>query len=208
MAAHSLSAPWLTPPVLPVKGSQESWAPTTGPILAARSVRHQHAQGSWASSLDREPPRAGPAPEGAAARAARPPHGRGQTRRPLAPDAGGSVNTQTDTTATTRDAHPGRRPGKNADNRRLSRNRRRDAVENDEYAAFTRRIVRAYSRRVAVWSFSRKAQSLATHRSSLSRHQPMRRLTPSSSSKQSSSRPARPRTAGGAARHAGVPLTS
>jgi len=31
----------------------------------------------------------------------------------------------------------------------LSRNRRRDVVENDEYAAFTRRIVGAYSRRVA-----------------------------------------------------------
>ena len=52
-------------------------------------------------------------------------------------------------TGTTRDAHPGRRPGKNADNRGLSRNRRRDVVENDEYAAFTRRVVRAYSRRVA-----------------------------------------------------------
>ena len=31
----------------------------------------------------------------------------------------------------------------------MSRNRRRDIVENDEYAAFTRRVVRAYSRRVA-----------------------------------------------------------
>jgi hypothetical protein len=29
------------------------------------------------------------------------------------------------------------------------RPRRRDAVENDEYAAFTRRIIRAYARRVA-----------------------------------------------------------
>ncbi len=53
-------------------------------------------------------------------------------------------------TPTDRDAHPARRSGgKNADNRRLSSNRRRDVVENDEYAAFTRRIVRAYSRRVA-----------------------------------------------------------
>jgi len=52
-------------------------------------------------------------------------------------------------TGTTRDAHPGRRPGKNADNRRLSPNRRRDVVENDEYAAFARRILTAYGRRVA-----------------------------------------------------------
>jgi hypothetical protein len=58
--------------------------------------------------------------------------------------------TQPADTPTVRDAHPDRRPGrKNTDNRRLSPNRRRDVVENDEYAAFTRRIVRAYSRRVA-----------------------------------------------------------
>ena len=31
-----------------------------------------------------------------------------------------------------------------------SRPRRRDVVENDEYAAFVRRIVRAYARRVAI----------------------------------------------------------
>lgn len=31
----------------------------------------------------------------------------------------------------------------------LTANRRRDAVENDEYAAFLRRVLRAYSRRVA-----------------------------------------------------------
>jgi hypothetical protein len=43
-----------------------------------------------------------------------------------------------------------RRPrvGKNRDNAGLSRNRRRNVVENDECAAFTRRIVRAYGRRV------------------------------------------------------------
>jgi hypothetical protein len=53
-------------------------------------------------------------------------------------------------TPTVRDAHPGRRPDRQRnDNRRLSANRRRKVVENDEYAAFTRRIVRAYSRRVA-----------------------------------------------------------
>ena len=53
-------------------------------------------------------------------------------------------------TPTARDAQPRRRSGgKNTDNRRLSANRRRDVAENDEYAAFTRRIVRAYSRRVA-----------------------------------------------------------
>ncbi len=34
-------------------------------------------------------------------------------------------------------------------NSRAPRPRRRDVVENDEYAAFVRRIVRAYARRVA-----------------------------------------------------------
>jgi hypothetical protein len=38
---------------------------------------------------------------------------------------------------------------KNTVNARLTPNRRRDVVENDEYAAFARRIVRAYARRVA-----------------------------------------------------------
>ena len=53
-------------------------------------------------------------------------------------------------TPTAHDAQTGRRAGsKNTDNRRLSANRRREVDENDEYAAFTRRIVRAYSRRVA-----------------------------------------------------------
>ena len=32
---------------------------------------------------------------------------------------------------------------------RLTANRRRDVVENDAYAAFTRRVLRAYARRVA-----------------------------------------------------------
>ncbi len=38
---------------------------------------------------------------------------------------------------------------KNTVNRTLTPKRRRDVVENDEYAAFARRIVRAYARRVA-----------------------------------------------------------
>ncbi len=38
---------------------------------------------------------------------------------------------------------------KNSDNRGLSRLGRRDVVENDEYAAFARRILTAYGRRVA-----------------------------------------------------------
>jgi DNA-directed RNA polymerase specialized sigma24 family protein len=38
---------------------------------------------------------------------------------------------------------------KNTVNQRLTRNRRRAVVENDEYAAFARRILRAYSRRIA-----------------------------------------------------------
>jgi hypothetical protein len=46
--------------------------------------------------------------------------------------------------------HTSRSPSrKNTDKKRLSPNRRRGAVENDEYADFARRIVRAYSRRVA-----------------------------------------------------------
>ena len=32
---------------------------------------------------------------------------------------------------------------------RLTANRRRDVIENDAYAAFTRRVIRAYARRVA-----------------------------------------------------------
>jgi hypothetical protein len=32
---------------------------------------------------------------------------------------------------------------------RLTANRRRDVVENDAYAAFTRRVIRAYARRVS-----------------------------------------------------------
>ena len=47
------------------------------------------------------------------------------------------------------DPDSGRRhTDKNTDKARLSRNRRRDVIENDEYAAFARRIVRAYARRV------------------------------------------------------------
>jgi hypothetical protein len=34
-------------------------------------------------------------------------------------------------------------------NSRLTANRRRDVVENDAYAAFTRRVIAAYARRVA-----------------------------------------------------------
>jgi hypothetical protein len=51
---------------------------------------------------------------------------------------------------TTQDSHAHQRAtGKNDDNAGLSRNRRRDVVDNDQYAAFTRRIMRAYSRRIA-----------------------------------------------------------
>lgn len=38
---------------------------------------------------------------------------------------------------------------KNTVNGSLTPNRRRDVVENDEYAAFARRILKAYARRVA-----------------------------------------------------------
>jgi hypothetical protein len=58
--------------------------------------------------------------------------------------------TEHTTAKTERDPHSGRRAArKNTDNPDLSRNRRRDVVENDEYAAFARRIVRAYARRIA-----------------------------------------------------------
>ena len=40
-------------------------------------------------------------------------------------------------------------PTQNRVNKPLTPHRRRDVVENDEYAAFTRRILRAYARRVA-----------------------------------------------------------
>ena len=40
-------------------------------------------------------------------------------------------------------------PGRFTVNQRLTPNRQRRVVENDEYAAFIRRILRAYSRRVA-----------------------------------------------------------
>lgn len=43
-----------------------------------------------------------------------------------------------------------RRAGKNAVNHRLTPNAARPVVENDEYAAFARRILRAYARRIAV----------------------------------------------------------
>ena len=39
--------------------------------------------------------------------------------------------------------------GKNTVNRRLTSKARRPVVENDDYAAFTHRILRAYARRVA-----------------------------------------------------------
>jgi hypothetical protein len=41
------------------------------------------------------------------------------------------------------------RARKNRDSAGLSRNRRRTVVENDEYAAFAKRIMRAYGRRVS-----------------------------------------------------------
>jgi hypothetical protein len=45
---------------------------------------------------------------------------------------------------------PGRRPDRpDSVNRRLTPKRRRAVVENDDYAAFVRRVVAAYGRRVA-----------------------------------------------------------
>ena len=46
-----------------------------------------------------------------------------------------------------RDTRP--RPGTNTVNHCLTRKRQRPVVENDEYAAFARRILAAYSRRIA-----------------------------------------------------------
>jgi hypothetical protein len=48
------------------------------------------------------------------------------------------------------DHTPGAGPGKpDSVNRRLTAKRPRRPVENDEYAAFARRVLRAYSRRIA-----------------------------------------------------------
>ena len=46
-------------------------------------------------------------------------------------------------------AHQGRSAGQNTVKTRLTPKRARRVVENDDYAAFTRRILRAYARRVA-----------------------------------------------------------
>ena len=48
--------------------------------------------------------------------------------------------------------HPtgaGERAGRSSVKARLTPNRRRRSVENDEYASFIRRVIRAYARRVA-----------------------------------------------------------
>jgi len=54
---------------------------------------------------------------------------------------------------------PGRRSSVKA---RLTPNRRRRTVENDEYAAFLRRVIRAYSRRVAAGDIEAIADMAAT----------------------------------------------
>jgi hypothetical protein len=46
-------------------------------------------------------------------------------------------------------SHPASPAGQNTVKPALTRNRARRVTENDEYAAFTRRILRAYARRVA-----------------------------------------------------------
>jgi hypothetical protein len=46
----------------------------------------------------------------------------------------------------------------------LTPNRRRRVVENDEYAAFIRRVIRAYSRRVAAGDIEAIAEMTATAR--------------------------------------------
>ena len=58
------------------------------------------------------------------------------------------------------DARPSR-DGKNTVKPRLTAKRRRQHVENDEYAAFTRRIVRAYSRRMAAGDIEALASMVA-----------------------------------------------
>jgi hypothetical protein len=48
--------------------------------------------------------------------------------------------------------HPssaGERAGRSSVKAKLTPNRRRRSVENDEYASFTRRVIRAYARRIA-----------------------------------------------------------
>jgi len=46
-------------------------------------------------------------------------------------------------------------------NRRMTRRRRRPVTENDEYAAFLRRVLRAYARRIAVGDIDSFAQMAA-----------------------------------------------
>jgi hypothetical protein len=46
-------------------------------------------------------------------------------------------------------SHPGRLPGPDTVKNALTPDRRRRPVENGEYAAFARRVLRAYARRVA-----------------------------------------------------------
>jgi hypothetical protein len=46
-------------------------------------------------------------------------------------------------------SHPASSPGADSVNKSLTPKRARRLVENDDYAAFTRRILRAYSRRIA-----------------------------------------------------------
>jgi len=54
---------------------------------------------------------------------------------------------------------PGERPS--AVNHFLTSNRRRRVVENDEYATFLRRVIRAYSRRVAAGDIEALAELTA-----------------------------------------------
>lgn len=49
-------------------------------------------------------------------------------------------------------------------NQLLTRNRRHRVVENDEYAAFIQRVIRAYSRRVAAGDIEAIAEMTATAR--------------------------------------------
>jgi hypothetical protein len=47
-------------------------------------------------------------------------------------------------------SNAGERAGRSGVKAMLTPNRRRRSVENDEYASFTRRVIRAYARRVAI----------------------------------------------------------
>ena len=124
-----------------------AWAARPPPIrsTAAGSVGTRTCNASPTGSVIQP----GPASTGGGGARRRQPHGRGPTRRPpAAPDMAGPMTTRADT-PTARDCSPRPSTWHEHGQPPLVTKPRREVVEDGEYAAFTRRVVRAYSRRVA-----------------------------------------------------------